>query len=82
MLRTTRVDLSVMDLGLVGGGRTIDEVCNGEILGARVDTGMASLKSKTKISIKYFVAKFQSFAQSSESDFLSLRAGLAFIKLR
>ena len=84
MLKTTGVDFSVANSVFVNEDSTIEKVSNSKIKRAKIGTKIVKFKnkSKSKTLIKFFLTKFQSFVQSSGSDFLSPKIRLAFTKLR
>ena len=80
MLKTRRVDLSITDLIFDDEANTINEVSgNYKVVEAKVRIKTAKFKSNN--SVKSFLAKFQLFAKSSESDFLTSKTRLAITKL-
>ena len=76
MLKATWVNLLVIDLVSIGKNNTIDKVGNSNIVGVKVGAKMAKSKSKSKGKnlVKFFLAKSQSFVQSSELSFITLKA--------
>lgn len=83
MLRTTKVELPVEDLRLVGGNGIIDGIGNASKLGGAKPGVNSCAKSSTKSKnmIKLFMIKSQSLVKPSfRSGFPTLRAWLVFVK--
>ena len=84
MLKTTSVDFLVANLVFVNKDSTIKKVSKSDIKRAKIGIKIAKskTKNKSKTLVKSFLTKFQSFVQSSGSDFFSPKTRLAFIKPR
>lgn len=82
MLKTKKVNSLITDLVPIGDDITIDKVGNSKVVWVKIDIKTVKFKTKSKNLAKPFLAKSQSFAQSSGSGFVTPKARLAFIKLR
>lgn len=75
------MDLSLTDLISINKSNIVNEVDSNSIV-IEVKVGVKTAKSKSKNSVKPFLAKSKLFAENSELCFLTFKARLVFTKLR
>ena len=81
MLKTTKINLSIIYQVLISKDKIVDEFGgHNEILRIRVKVKTA--KSKSKNLVKRFLVKSKLFTENSELSFFTLKARLALAKLR